>query len=346
MLHPFLLAFSLVTCAVNGARAVTLFEGLRNANASKFAAWIESDPELIAIFTAPDVRTVYAPSDEAIPNFNMTVPLRLRARQEDSSQIRIDAAKQSSDQASDESMLGTPPTGIVSQINIPGPRNGSNVITSHGSGGNNYRRTRNVDERPIQLFSGLGENVTVLTTDVPYDGGLIHRVTDFFTTPQDFTATFTATNQTSFSAGLQSSGLNSSLSHPSGVTVFSTSNSAYTAGTSNTTSSAQISSLLSNHVVPGFLGYLPELRDGQNLTTIGGTTLTVSIREGFYYINEARIVNADLITDNGVAHVLDKILAAPPASNVVPFTGSGWSLTPTKHLLAACIIALLLSTGM
>lgn len=139
---------------------------------------------------------------------------------------------------------------------------------------------------------------------------LIKLQHSFFTPPQSFTSTFNATNQTSFSTGLESTGLNSTFSHPSGVTVFSTSDSAYAAGTSNSTSSAQLSSLLSNHVVPGFLGYLPELRDGQNLTTVGGTTLTVSSRGGDVYINEARIVQADLITDNGVAHVLDKVSSA------------------------------------
>ncbi|KAF7513217.1 hypothetical protein GJ744_010613 [Endocarpon pusillum] len=346
MLQPFFLAFSLVTFAATGAGAVDLFEGLRNANASKFAAWIESDPELVSIFTAPDVRTVYAPMDEAVPDFNTTARLLLRARQSDPRQVPLATAIQCSNQASTGSRLGTPPTGSVNQVNIDGPVNGSNVVASHGSGGNNYRRARSVEEHPIQLFSGLGDNVTVTATDIPYDCGLIHRVTDFFTIPQDFTTTFNATNQTSFSAGLQSTNLSSTLSHPSGVTVFSTSNSAYTAGTSNSTSPAQLSSLLSNHVVPGFLGYLPELRDGQNLTTVGGTTLTVSIRGGDYYINEARIVKADLITDNGVAHVLDKILTPPPARAVEPYTGSSWSLTPTKPVLAACIIALILPIGM
>lgn len=178
MLQSFFLAFSLVTWAATGARAVTLFEGLRNANATRFAAWIESDPELIAIFTAPDVRTVYAPMDEAVPHFNTTVPLLLRARQVAAGLTGVQGPLQCSDDASSRSTLGTRPRGSVNRVNAPGPANGSNVVVSHGSGGNNYRRARDVDERPIQLFSGLGENVTVTTTDVPYDHGLIHRVTE------------------------------------------------------------------------------------------------------------------------------------------------------------------------
>lgn len=138
---------------------------------------------------------------------------------------------------------------------------------------------------------------------------LTNRTNSFFTVPQGLIATLQATNQTSFAAGLESTGLSASLSDPSGLTVFSTSNSAYEAGTANSTSSAQLSSTLSNHIVPGFKGYLPLLTDGQNLTTLGGTTLTVTVRGGEYFINEAKIVKRDLITDNGVAHVLDKVRA-------------------------------------
>ena len=179
MLRPFLLAFSLVTCAASTARAVSLFEGLRNANATKFAAWIQNDPALVDIFTAPNVRTVYAPIDEAVPDFNTTVRMLVRIRATDENQISGDEAKQTSDEASEASTLGNEP-GSVNPVNIPGPRNGSNVVVSHGRRGNIYRRARQEggSEKPIQLFSGLGENVTVIKTDTPYDGGLIHTVTE------------------------------------------------------------------------------------------------------------------------------------------------------------------------
>lgn len=179
MLRPFFLAFSLITCTANTARAVTLFEGLRNANATKFAAWIQSDPALVELFTAPDVRTVYAPIDEAVPDFNTSVRMLLRARAPDKSQIEDNAALQAGVVASDAATLGTPP-GSVNPTKDPGPLNGSSPVTSQGRKPNVYRRARQVDgsEQPIQLFSGLGDNVTVIKTDVPYDGGIIHTVTE------------------------------------------------------------------------------------------------------------------------------------------------------------------------
>ena len=136
---------------------------------------------------------------------------------------------------------------------------------------------------------------------------LITKEIRFFTIPQSFSSTFDQTNLTSFSAGLQTANLTSMLNNPAGMTVFSTTNEAYQTGAGNITSSTALSGLLSNHIVPNFLGYLPLLTDGLVLTTQAGTTLTVSIKNGQIYINNALIVSPNLITSNGVSHVLNQV---------------------------------------
>jgi len=70
MLLSLWLAFFSVTFAV--VQAVSLFEGLHNANAIKFAQWIQSDPDLAAIFTNTPVKTIFAPIDGAFENGNKT----------------------------------------------------------------------------------------------------------------------------------------------------------------------------------------------------------------------------------------------------------------------------------
>lgn len=70
MLLSLWLAFFSVTFAV--VQAVSLFEGLHNANAIKFAQWIQSDPDLAAIFTNAPVKTIFAPIDGAFENGNKT----------------------------------------------------------------------------------------------------------------------------------------------------------------------------------------------------------------------------------------------------------------------------------
>ena len=131
-----------------------------------------------------------------------------------------------------------------------------------------------------------------------------------FTIPQSFASTFNQTNLTSFSNGLQTANLSSVLDAQVGMTVFSTTNEAFQAGTRNVTGSSQLSGILSNHIIPNFQGYLPSLANGLVLTTQAGTTVTVSIRNGDYYLNNARIVGSNLITSNRVSHVLDAVSTA------------------------------------
>jgi uncharacterized surface protein with fasciclin (FAS1) repeats len=40
----------------------------------------------------------------------------------------------------------------------------------------------------------------------------------------------------------------------------------------------------------------------------------VSVRGGKYYVNDAEIISANIITDNGVIHVIDKVRARPLGS--------------------------------
>lgn len=43
------------------------------------------------------------------------------------------------------------------------------------------------------------------------------------------------------------------------------------------------------------------------LTTQSGNNLTVTVKNGDWYINNAKIIAADQITSNGVAHVVDSV---------------------------------------
>jgi uncharacterized surface protein with fasciclin (FAS1) repeats len=69
-----------------------------------------------------------------------------------------------------------------------------------------------------------------------------------------------------------------------------------------------VSSVLSNHIIPNYLGYTPVLTNGTVLTTQSGNKLTVTLNSnGERYINNAKIIAANQITTNGVAHVVDSV---------------------------------------
>lgn len=156
------------------AQGVTLFEGLVNANASKFAQFIQSDPDLVAIFTSPDVKTVYAPFDDAVADFNSTNfrrALHLYTRQK----TNKGAYEQTSAAVANISQQQAPGGAVVSSNN-PTDGGGSSPIVAKSTppvSGNGTTK-RQLPGGPVYLFTGLGNNVTIVKGDTPFDGGLIH----------------------------------------------------------------------------------------------------------------------------------------------------------------------------
>jgi len=70
---------------------------------------------------------------------------------------------------------------------------------------------------------------------------------------------------------------------------------------------ATLQAVLANHVVPA-VAFSTDLKDGQQIRTLGGATLTVSIKEGSVYIANARVETPNVITANGVVHIIDAVL--------------------------------------
>ena len=115
-------------------------------------------------------------------------------------------------------------------------------------------------------------------------------------------------------------GLASTLDGPGPFTVFAPTDAAFNALPAGT-----ISSLLSNlpaltdilkyHVV-GDSVMSSMLSNGQTVTTLEGSNVTVTISGGNVYIENAMVTVADIVGDNGVVHVIDAVLLPPTPSNI------------------------------
>ena len=70
---------------------------------------------------------------------------------------------------------------------------------------------------------------------------------------------------------------------------------------------AKLVNILTYHVVAG-KAMAADLTDGQELTTVQGTKLKVSVKNGKVMINGANVVSADIPASNGVIHVIDKVM--------------------------------------
>jgi uncharacterized surface protein with fasciclin (FAS1) repeats len=290
------------------AQGVTLFEGLVNANASKFAQFIQSDPNLVAIFTSPNVKTVYAPTDDAVADFNSSNfrrSLHLYTRQHSSQGAHEQTTNSVTTTAQQQA-----PGGAVVPSNNPTDGGGSSPIVAKGTAppaSGNGTTKRQVSGGPIYLYTGLGNNVTIIKGDTPFDGGLIHTTSGFFTVPVSFSETLATNGISNFTSALtsqNSTNLTNTINTPAtnGVTVFVPSDAAFSAagGAGNVN--------LANHIIPNFLGVTPNLKDGLELTTQAGTTVTVSVKGGEIFLGSARILANDVITSNGAIQVIDKVL--------------------------------------
>ncbi|MBN1131797.1 MAG: fasciclin domain-containing protein, partial [Bacteroidales bacterium] len=75
----------------------------------------------------------------------------------------------------------------------------------------------------------------------------------------------------------------------------------------------QLAQILLYHVV-GAKAMSTDLSNGQTITTLQGSDITVTIQDSKVYINDVEVLVADLEADNGVVHVIDAVLLPPTST--------------------------------
>ena len=120
-------------------------------------------------------------------------------------------------------------------------------------------------------------------------------------------------------AAVKQAGLVETLSGPGPFTVFAPTNAAFdklpkgaVEGLMKPESKAKLAGVLTYHVIPGRL-VAADLKDGQELTTVNGAKLKVTVKDGKVMIGNgkdapATVQIADVISSNGVTHVIDSVI--------------------------------------
>jgi uncharacterized surface protein with fasciclin (FAS1) repeats len=124
-----------------------------------------------------------------------------------------------------------------------------------------------------------------------------------------------STDHTTLVAAVKAAGLVETLKGKGPFTVFAPTNEAFTklpAGTVETLlkpeNKAKLTAVLTYHVVPGTYR-AADITDGMTLTTVNGQKLTFTMKDGKWWINNSAMVQiADVISSNGVTHVIDTVL--------------------------------------
>ncbi|BAU09654.1 beta-Ig-H3/fasciclin [Leptolyngbya sp. NIES-3755] len=117
---------------------------------------------------------------------------------------------------------------------------------------------------------------------------------------------------TTLAAAIQAAGVGTAIQPGQRVTIFAPTDAAFAALPAGTVEKlvaprnrALLARILAYHVVPGELTS-KQLRNG-NLKTLGGG-VSVDVTPGRVIVNDARVVQADLLASNGVIHAIDRIL--------------------------------------
>ena len=69
----------------------------------------------------------------------------------------------------------------------------------------------------------------------------------------------------------------------------------------------QLVAILTYHVVAGKV-MSTDITNNMQPSTVNGSTINIKLSNGKVMINDATVITADVDTDNGVIHVIDKVL--------------------------------------
>ena len=170
----------------------------------------------------------------------------------------------------------------------------------------------------------INENSQVIVPDIETGNGVVHVVNEILLPPTPFTVWDVVQESeihNTLEAAVLAAELDGALSDPNAeLTLFAPTDDAFAALPDGLVDdlladpSGLLSDILLYHVV-GSVALSTDLSDGQTITTLNGADVTVTFDGGNVFINDAQVILADIVTDNGVVHVIDAVLV--PAA---PFT--------------------------
>ncbi len=206
------------------------------------------------------------------------------------------------------------PTGALAQIllyHVVGAR----ALSTDLSDGQMIT-TLNGDSVTVKIMDGMVyiDNAMVTVADIEADNGVVH-VIDAVILPASTVLDIIVGSpvHNTLEAAIFAAELDGALAGVGPFTVFAPTDDAFAALPAGTVEAlledptGALAQILLYHVV-GARALSTDLSDGQMITTLNGDSVTVKIMDGMVYIDNAMVIVADLIADNGVVHVIDAVI--------------------------------------
>jgi uncharacterized surface protein with fasciclin (FAS1) repeats len=223
--------------------------------------------------------------------------------------------------------LLTDPTGTLAQILLYHVVSGQALSTDLTDG----QTITTLLGEDITVTIGMNgvmiNNATVVVADITATNGVVH-VIDAVLLPPAPQPTTTVVDvivnsdvHNTLEAAVVAAGLVETLSGTGPFTVFAPTDAAFAALPAGTVETlladptGTLTQILLYHVV-GAQALSTDLTNGQTVATLQGQAVTVTINADGVFINNAQVTVADIVTSNGVIHVIDAVLVPQQPNSV------------------------------
>tara|TARA_B100001758_G_C18334968_1_gene571037 strand:- start:1 stop:1302 length:1302 start_codon:yes stop_codon:yes gene_type:complete len=155
------------------------------------------------------------------------------------------------------------------------------------------------------------DNAMVTIEDILADNGVVHVLDAVILPPSIYDIVSNSADHTTLKAAIDAAGLENVLSTTSSLTLFAPTDAAFDLLPNGTVATLlndipQLTSILTHHVIGDSI-VSSVLSNGQIANTLNLTDLTITTTNGVY-VDNAMVTTADIITKNGVVHVIDAVL--------------------------------------
>ena len=211
------------------------------------------------------------------------------------------------------------PTGTLAQILLYHVVSGTALSTTLSDGQTITTLLGEEITVTIGMNGVMINNATVVVADILADNGVVHVIDAVLLPPAPWPTTtvvdviVNSDVHNTLEAAVVAAGLVETLSGTGPFTVFAPTDAAFEALPAGTVETllddptGTLTQILLYHVV-GAQALSTDLTNGQTVATLQGQTVTVTINADGVFINNAQVTVADIVTDNGVIHVIDAVL--------------------------------------
>jgi uncharacterized surface protein with fasciclin (FAS1) repeats len=190
---------------------------------------------------------------------------------------------------------------------------------------------------PVQI-----NGINVTAADLEASNGVVHVIDQVLIPPFMTTSIVdVAIASVDFSILVELvtlAGLVDTLSGPGPFTVFAPTNEAFSMVDEETlaflkdpANKASLVDILTYHVLPG-IALSSGLTDGLMVDTLQGTDVTIMLEPTM--VNDATVTAADILANNGVIHVINKVLIPTVDTTMAPVTMAPVTLAPVAASMA------------